>query len=169
MDFKKTLGWHDYETLHKSAIQKITHKILNSENENSIKYTLTSNRGVRHFAQNKVCPQLPKVGLTKIDQNSYQYLAVKFYNELPKELTLIKNHNIFKIWLAKYKQDEKILMKSQPYNTKLVTPPKIDLEKIKTCMEKGQSDILKLLYNPSGQPTYLRTMSKMNITRNSKC
>ena len=167
----------DFKNIRVAWLWDIT-QICNPKNhpqnpENSIKYTLTSNRGVRHFAQNKVCPQLPKVGLTKIDQNSYQYLAVKFYNELPKELTPIKNHNIFKIWLAKYKQDEKILMKSQPYNTKLVTPPKIDLEKINTCMEKGQSDILKLLYNPSGQPTYLRTMSKsnhkMNITRNSKC
>ena len=46
-------------------------------------------------------------------QQSYLYRAVQVYNKLPKELTLIRNKNLFKKWLRRYNMNNLIKLKQQ--------------------------------------------------------
>ena len=63
--------------------------------------------------QNKVGHHDPSMGHNSNTQKSFLYMAVNIYNKLPRNLTLIKNTNLFKKWSKKYNINNKIILKNQ--------------------------------------------------------
>ena len=49
-------------------------------------------------------------------QKSFLYRAVNVYNKLPRNLTLIKQENLFKKWCKKFNLDNNIKLKNQEDN-----------------------------------------------------
>ena len=57
----------------------------------------------------------------------------KWYNFLPKELTLIKRHHLYKVWLKKYKLNKEISIKKSEDNKEELSELSSDQEKIYLC------------------------------------
>ena len=107
------MKWFDIEKCHENAVQNYTYKMINSSNNHYFKTYLTTNRSIRIEAQNKVRHHDIEMGQTAIMQRTYLYRAVNTYNKLPRNLTLIKNPNMFKKWLKKYNLNNNIKLKEQ--------------------------------------------------------
>ena len=105
------IGWSDYSELFISSIQKTVHHILNVENDHYFKTELLQNRKIRNFSENKLGPQKTNFGFTKLELSSFFYLSVKYYNILPKKLTLLKKHINFKRALKKFKLGKELIIK----------------------------------------------------------
>ena len=129
------LNWQDYNQLTISAIQKLSHKMINVENDHYIRYHITENRSVRNFAQNKLSHHRPGIGLTEAEQRSFEYLSVKYFNILPRELTLIRKNHLFKKYLRKYNIDRTVKLKPIEDNTIEILSPNIDQNNIDRCEE----------------------------------
>ena len=56
------------------------------------------------------------IGRSKYTQSTILYSAVNIYNKLPKNLTLIKSHNIFKKWTKRYNLNNKTKLREQNDN-----------------------------------------------------
>ena len=107
--------------------------MINSENDHYFKNYLTNNRGIRNFSQNKVGHHSIDMGHSIYTQKSYLYLAIKLYNKLPRNITLIRQPNLFKKWLKRYNLDNRIKLKEQNNNTLIHEDQVINQDNITYC------------------------------------
>ena len=110
----KQLNWYKIEDLHEIAISKFIHKLLNNEDNHYLKDMITQKRQNKNLAENKIGPLKNnskilqnKIGLATLELKTVIYKSQKIYNNLPRELTLIKNKNNFKKWIKKYYNNKK--------------------------------------------------------------
>ena len=96
------LKWMNIDEIHENTIIKMTHKILNNEENYDLKRIFTEKRERRILADNKVGTLPDQIGITATTQNTFIYNAHKIYNKTPREITLIKSINVLK------KMEEKI-------------------------------------------------------------
>ena len=94
-----------------------------------------NNRSIRVKSQNKVGHHDPIMGHSQITQRSFLYNAVKIYNGLPRNLTLIKERHLFKKWSKKYNLNNKIILKEQDDNIKEYIQQIINQDQINLCQE----------------------------------
>ena len=76
---------------------------------------ITKNRQNKNLSENKIGPLKNnskilqnKIGLATLELKTVIYKSQKIYNNLPREITLIKNKNNFKKWIKKYYNNNKI-------------------------------------------------------------
>ena len=110
------MNWMNAETMYENSLQNSIYKIINSQDEHYFKYYLTHNRNIRNFCQNKVGPHDVSMGQSPITQRSYLYQAINIFNKLPRNVTLIRNQNLFKKWCRKYNMNNAIKLRYQPDN-----------------------------------------------------
>ena len=67
----KQLKWMNYYELHENSVNKLTYKIINTNEQNYMKDKLIENRNVRNWAQNKCEPHDPQIGWTRVSQQNY--------------------------------------------------------------------------------------------------
>ena len=87
---------------------KFTHKILNNEECYFFKDMLTFNHQRKTYYENKVGTLDLKYGLKTNEQASFVFNAFKWYNDLPRELTLIIKGYTLKKWLNKYYMNKNV-------------------------------------------------------------
>ena len=90
------MGWTNYYEMYLTSIQKMCHRILNSDDDHYYKSWLTNNRSVRSLANNKVGPVQANFGKSQIEHKTFLYTIINAYSSLPRELTLIKKPWIFR-------------------------------------------------------------------------
>ena len=107
------MNWTNFKNMHEMSIIKMTHKFINSEDENYYKKYLIENRGIRAQHQNKTGPHIKQFGTKEIEQKTFLYKSKNLYKNIPKELTLMKNSQTFKKWLKKYYKNKNIAIPSK--------------------------------------------------------
>ena len=127
------MGWTDYYTMYESAIQKMCHSLLNTDNNHHFKSIMTKNRSPRILAQNKVSAHRPGFAMKSIEHKTFIFNIVSAYNKLPRQITLITQGNLFRKWLRKYKQNKSIILPEKPYNQNEYYPPIINRDRIRMC------------------------------------
>ena len=120
----KELKWFNFETMYQLAVQKSTYKFINPEDgQNSHFFTdyMLTNRTVKNQAQNKIGPHKPNMGKKSIEQKTFLYKSVDMYNKLRREITLLPNLKLFKIWLKKkYHMNKQISIPKREDNKKIL-------------------------------------------------
>ena len=116
----KQMKWLNAEKSYENATQNYIYKMINSDNDHYFKEYLTQNRNIRNRSQNKLGHHDPIMGQSTFTQKSFLYRSINLYNNLPKNLTLIKTQPNFKKWLKKYNIDNKIKIRDQDDNIILI-------------------------------------------------
>ena len=62
------------------------------------------------------------------------------YNKLPREITLLPNLKLFKIWLKKYHMNKQISIPKREDNKKILERQKISEDNISQCEKHQKSD-----------------------------
>ena len=114
-------------------MQNIIYKIVNSDNEHDFKHYFTANRSVRLHAENKIGSHNQIMGHSSHTQKSFLYRAVALYNKLPKSITLIKSHHIFKKWCKAFNINNNIKLPEREYNVVISERFLIDRNTIEEC------------------------------------
>ena len=96
------IGWINFNLLYSNAVKKEAFKIINSSEDNELKYKLIYNRNRRNLTYNRVAPHDVLSGWNNTSQNSFIYKTKQEYNKLPKLLTLCPNFLLFKKYLKLY-------------------------------------------------------------------
>ena len=52
--------------------------------------------------ENKLAPRANNIGNNYESKHTFLYRIIEVYNNLPRELTLLRSSHLFKIWLNKY-------------------------------------------------------------------
>ena len=110
------MNWLSTQANYENAMQNSVYKMINGYGDHEFKHYLTKNRSIRILAENKVSSHDPIMGQSHHTQKSYLYRAVSLYNKLPKYLTLIKTHSVFKKWCKRYNLNNNIKLRAQDYN-----------------------------------------------------
>ena len=132
----KQLNWMNIKTKYENAVQNTVFKILNTDNDHFFNFYLTNHRNVRTLSENKVGHHDPSMGHSSQTQKSFLYQAMSIYNKLPRNLTLIKHHHLFKKWCKKFNLDNKIKMKIQQDNTRIKIQQVSDVRRILECQNE---------------------------------
>ena len=82
--------------MHQIAISKFIHKLLNNDDNHYLKNLITTNRQNKTLADNKFGTLQNNIGIGTLKQKTVIYKAQKIYNDLPREITLIKKNQISK-------------------------------------------------------------------------
>ena len=98
----KQMKWFNVEKSYINAIQNTIYKTINSTDEHYFKYYMLNNRSIRISSQ-----------------NTFLYNNINRYNNLPKEITLIKKQNIFKKWLKRYHQTQRSTRNRLQFNRRM--------------------------------------------------
>ena len=85
------------------------------------------------YSENKIGSHDQIMGQSIHTQKSFLYRAVAIYNKLPKSITLIKTHNLFKKWSKSYNLNNNIKLRDQDYNIKVRERFLIDQNNIDEC------------------------------------
>ena len=96
---------------------------------------MIKNRNVRNHAQNKVGHHDPEMGHSTYTQRSFLYVSINSYNKLPRNITLIKEHHLFKKWVKKYNLNNNIKLKEQEDNNQVYVQQVINYDLINICQE----------------------------------
>ena len=135
----KNIGWPNFFILYSNAVKKEAFKIINSDEDNNLKYQLICGRNRRNISYNRTAPHESTIGWNKQSQNSFVYKTKKEYNKLPKELTLCPNFQLFKKYLKLYTFDRKfkfpIRKPLELMNENMI--PKIDISIIYSCQDRS--------------------------------
>ena len=129
----KEMKWLTFEKTYENTMQNSIYKIINSKDDHFFKQYLTNNRGIRNFSQNKVGHHSSDMGHSPYTQKSYLYLAINLYNKLPRNITLIKQPNLFKKWVKRYNFDNKTKLKEQVDNTLINEAQIVNLDNLNYC------------------------------------
>ena len=84
-------------------------------------------------ADNKLGHHDQSMGHSTHSQKTYLYRAIALYNKLPRNITLIKSHSIFKKWVNLYNLNNNIKLRNQQDNNIIIIQPRIDLDEINIC------------------------------------
>ena len=128
-----TLKWFNISQNYENYIQNSVYKIINSENDHDFKNYLTKNRNIRMQSDNKVGHHDQSMGHSQHTQKTFLYKAISIYNKLPRNITLIRSHHLFKKWCKLYNLNNKINIKAQDDNNIIIIQPIIDLDDIAIC------------------------------------
>ena len=118
---------------------KFAHKILNKDDNYFFKSELTHKRQNKTFHENKIGTMPDKFGLKTNEQCTFIYKAFKWYNMLPRELTLIIKGTLFKKWIKKFYANKtlKLIKICKDYNKIInVNDFNIDHNVIKQCEDE---------------------------------
>ena len=96
------IKWFKIQEMHHIAISKFIHKLLNNDDNHYLKDLITTNRQNKTLADNKIGTLQDNIGISTLEQKTLIYKAQKIYNNLPREITLIKKKSNFKKWIIKY-------------------------------------------------------------------
>ena len=129
------MKWLNTDKSYKNAVQNTVFKIIHNEDEHYFKHYIMNNRNVRTASQNKVGQIEPNIGHSQSIQKTFLFNNINIYNNLPKELMLIKHHHIFKKWLKRYNLNKKTKLKTQDDNNKVYIQQHIDYEMISRCQD----------------------------------
>ena len=95
-----------------------------------------NNRSIRNMSQNKVGHHDQSMGHSVYTQRTFLYQALNIYNKLPRELTLIKQHHLFKKWSKLYNLNNTIKLKGQNDNI-IIYSQAIDYNIITECQNSN--------------------------------
>ena len=121
-------------------MQNYIYKIINSEEEHNFKDYLTKNRTIRMLKQNKVGHHDQYMGHSQFTQNTFLYRAVNIFNKLPRNITLIKQPHLFKLWCKRYNLNNNIKLKQQEDNVKIIIQPITSQINLLNCMDFYEMD-----------------------------
>lgn len=127
------MKWLNIENGYKISISKYIHKIINGKEEHIFKNYMTENRSRKNQKQLKLGPHKPEIGKSHYTQKTFLYQAIDICNNLPKNITLIRENNIFKKWIKRYFLDANTTLKERKENEiedKMIT---VDNQKINEC------------------------------------
>ena len=112
---KKVLNemkWLSVDEYRNIAIQKFTHKVINTKEPEYLYTKMTQNRSPRILQENKVTSYHPRFGFKLPSRRSIRYESIKLYNNLPSKLTLLEKPSRFKSWIKRYYRNKYDLPKS---------------------------------------------------------
>ena len=127
------LKWLNTNLYYENAMQNNIYKIINLDNDHDFKHYFTANRSIRLYSENKIGSHNQTMGQSPHTQKSFLYRAVALYNKLPRNLTLIKSHSIFKKWCKAYNLDNNIKLREREYNVAIRERFLIDRNVITEC------------------------------------
>ena len=129
----RKIGWLNFDDTYKLSILKTAHQIMNTNNNHFIKSELIRNRNVRNASQNKTGPNPKRFGINELEQQTFIFQVKKVYNQLPRELTLIKNPNIFKTRIKKHIKIETIQSRKVEDDKHPEIPDEVNILLIDQC------------------------------------
>ena len=132
------IKWLTTQKNYENSSQNIIYKIITSEEDHYFKDYLLKSRSIRNKSQNKVGTHDQIMGQSIFTQKSFLYTSIELYNNLPKNLTLIKQQNLFKKWVKLYNLNNNIKLKNQEDNTIEYTPLNTNLDQIRECYEMNE-------------------------------
>ena len=99
-----SMKWNNFDEHYEKAICNLTHKIITCDksNRHRISNQIIENRSVRARTDNKLGPKSAEMGSNTTYQKSFIYRIKSVYNNLPRTITLLSQHNLFKKWIKKY-------------------------------------------------------------------
>ena len=92
--------------MYNDSVAKMSNKIMNLQTPERLFNTFAKNRTVRIKYENKIAQHEPSFGLTNVQQKTFKYQALKIYNSLPANLTLMEKTSIFKKWYKKWEKNK---------------------------------------------------------------
>ena len=103
------------------SIQKLSHKLLNSDNKNRhfLATMITHNRNNRMLSENKCGPQRKIERNDKYSNKTFSFKIINIYNRINRQLTLLKNHQKIKKCINKLTTNPNIkfnIPKQNDYN-----------------------------------------------------
>ena len=125
---------------YENANQNIIFKIINSNEKHNFQDYLLKNRNIRKQSENKVGQHDLIMGHSRYTQQTFLYSAIDNYNNLPKNLTLIKEKTLFKKWIKKYNLNKNIKLKEKEDNIKIYIRQEIDETNCENCWEEYEED-----------------------------
>ena len=99
--YLKSIGWTNFKNLYENAINKLTHKLLNNQNNNKhfLYSKLNKSRSIRATADNITGPK-PKIKPSdNYTLKTFSYNVRNSYPKLNRKLTTIPSQQLFKAWL----------------------------------------------------------------------
>ena len=109
----KKIKWITIEERYKLTVQKKTHKLLNTDNQNRhfLAELMTENRTIRMQKENKLGPKQKINSNDKYTIKTFTYKSIDLYNRLDRKYTLLINNIKFKKCLNKLYANPRTIFK----------------------------------------------------------